>query len=410
MKITRLTIKNIGKIEAVEINPETNAVIIQGKNEAGKSTVLDSIFVALTGKRPDDFIRHGQNEGLIVVDLDMYRVKRTFKPNKTELEVINKNGVPYSGAPALLKKLIGVIAFDPLEFAGMRPADQANMLLQAANVNLEKYQAARSTAYDERTAVNRDVKSLKAQLAAMPEVPATTPDEELSVPHQLDVIGNLEDRKRQYLEWHLQAKAIGEKQTKIAARIEDILSQLINARNVERALQIEFDVHAGKAPTPPQESDITEAKAHFNSIDTINQDVRKKQAKADVSLALDASQQASASLDNKLVEIDALRNSKVQAADFGIDGLTVDDDGVAVDGVAFSRLATSKQIRVSAAIAMKMNPELKVILVREGSLLDDDSLKELIDQVSDQDYQIWIEKVCSDGQGTGIVIEDGHIK
>ena len=252
MKITRLTIKNIGKIEAVEINPETNAVIIQGKNEAGKSTVLDSIFVALTGKRPDDFIRHGQKKAEIIVDLDKYKVKRTFKPNKTELEVTNKNGVPYDGAPALLKKLIGVIAFDPLEFAGMRPADQANMLLQAANVNLEKYQAARSTAYDERTAVNRDVKSLKAQLAAMPEVPATTPDEELSVPHQLDVIGNLEDRKRQYLEWHLQAKAIGEKQTKIAARIEDILSQLINARNVERALQIEFDVHAGNCLTLQQ--------------------------------------------------------------------------------------------------------------------------------------------------------------
>jgi DNA repair exonuclease SbcCD ATPase subunit len=51
MKIVNLKADNIKKLVAVEISPADNTVIVTGKNGAGKSSVLDAIWWALSGKK-----------------------------------------------------------------------------------------------------------------------------------------------------------------------------------------------------------------------------------------------------------------------------------------------------------------------------------------------------------------------
>ncbi len=58
---------------------------------------------------------------------------------------------------------------------------------------------------------------------------------------------------------------------------------------------------------------------------------------------------------------------------------------------------------------MSLNPELKVVRVRDGSLLDEDAMKILAKMADEADYQIWIERVDSNGD-VGFVLEDGHLK
>ena len=58
MKILELRAENIKNIKVVEIKPGDGAVMLTGKNEAGKSAVLDAIFMGLTGKRIDEPIRN----------------------------------------------------------------------------------------------------------------------------------------------------------------------------------------------------------------------------------------------------------------------------------------------------------------------------------------------------------------
>ena len=50
MRIIRLQAENIKRLQAVEIEPHGDVVKITGKNGAGKSSVLDSIWMALAGK------------------------------------------------------------------------------------------------------------------------------------------------------------------------------------------------------------------------------------------------------------------------------------------------------------------------------------------------------------------------
>ena len=85
------------------------------------------------------------------------------------------------------------------------------------------------------------------------------------------------------------------------------------------------------------------------------------------------------------------------------------DDGVFVGDVPFDQLSDAQRLRVSIAVAGSMNPKLRIVRVRDGSLLDNEAMAELKTYAEANDLQVWIERV-SDGEGTGVVIEDGRVR
>ncbi len=78
------------------------------------------------------------------------------------------------------------------------------------------------------------------------------------------------------------------------------------------------------------------------------------------------------------------------------------------NSIPFEQLASSEQIRISAAIACALNPTLRVMIIKDGSLLDDDAMAVLSAIAGEKDIQIWIERVGND-KHTSVVIEDGCI-
>jgi DNA repair exonuclease SbcCD ATPase subunit len=94
MKIIKLTAENVMKLSAVEIVPKDNLVLVTGENGAGKSSVLDSIVMALCGKSaiPAEPIKKGANKGKIVVELEMYRIERSFTPGNSYLKIEGVDG------------------------------------------------------------------------------------------------------------------------------------------------------------------------------------------------------------------------------------------------------------------------------------------------------------------------------
>ncbi|HAY44081.1 MAG TPA: hypothetical protein DCY59_11295, partial [Micrococcaceae bacterium] len=61
----------------------------------------------------------------------------------------------------------------------------------------------------------------------------------------------------------------------------------------------------------------------------------------------------------------------------------------------------------SLAMAIALNPGLRVIRIADGSLLDSDSLELIRDQAAEHDFQIWIEMVGD--RDDAYVIEDGEV-
>ena len=100
----------------------------------------------------------------------------------------------------------------------------------------------------------------------------------------------------------------------------------------------------------------------------------------------------------------------ISKAAYPVAGLGFDQlGGVTFNGLPFSQASTAEQLRVSVAIGLALNPQLRVLLIRDGSLLDDDSMKMVAKMAAKADAQVWIERVEIDGQ-VSVVIEDGAIK
>lgn len=161
----------------------------------------------------------------------------------------------------------------------------------------------------------------------------------------------------------------------------------------------------GKAAEGP---DLGVIESRMATVDETNAAVRAKAERARVAAAVADHR---ARYDAKTAEIDALDQEKADglaAATFPIASLGFDEQGVTYQGVPFSQASSAEQIRVSLAMAMALNPDLRVIRILDGSLLDADNLALIGEMAREHDYQVWVERV-GNGDGVGVVIEDGAV-
>ena len=84
------------------------------------------------------------------------------------------------------------------------------------------------------------------------------------------------------------------------------------------------------------------------------------------------------------------------------------DGNLVLDDLPFEQASQAQQLRAAIGLAMSIKPDLRVILLRDGALLDSDSLQAVRDLADKHDFQVWIERV-GDSDECGIVIEDGEI-
>lgn len=91
-----------------------------------------------------------------------------------------------------------------------------------------------------------------------------------------------------------------------------------------------------------------------------------------------------------------------------IPGLGIGDGIVLFNALPFRQASDAERLRVSIAIAMASHPKLRIIRVRDGSLLDADAMTLLETMAIDNDYQVWIERVDGSGK-VGFVLEDGFV-
>ena len=114
-------------------------------------------------------------------------------------------------------------------------------------------------------------------------------------------------------------------------------------------------------------------------------------------------------LTKQLARLDAEKQATLESAKWPIDGLGFGEEGITFDGLPFEQASSAEQLRVAVAIGLALNPTLRVLLIRNGSLLDEENLRMLAEMAADADAQVWLERVGEDGE-CAVVIEDGTIK
>lgn len=422
--ITSLTAENIKRIKAVRVTPTGATVVIGGNNAQGKSSVLDAIAYALAGKDsiPTEPIRRGEKSANVVLETEDLVIKRKFTPSGSTLEVTNKEGLKFPSPQAVLDKLCSKIAFDPLRFTqlGETPDGRRQQLKQIQDlvgVNTTELDASRKLLFDQRTELNRAIKTKQAEASILP----LTGPEPVSVQGLLDKLKEAEahngkirtliqsaDLKKIELNTRLQASETAKN------RVKELQLKLVDARKYADDLlanhaQAEKDAteaaHVSSAEIPVETSTIRQQIADAEKVNReANLVVARKDADAAISTHVMRADKMTVDLD----AIDAKRTALIASAKFPVSGLGMGDDGPTFNGLPLDQASDAEKLRVGLSIACAMNPNLKVMLIRNASLLDQSSLA-LVEKIATENgAQVWLERVGNDGHCT-VVIEDGEV-
>ncbi len=413
-KIVALDIENVKKVSAVHIEPDGSMVIIGGQNGAGKSSVLDSIAYALGGKTllPKRPIKDGTEKATIRVNLGELIVERTFTPVGSYLTVKNQDGFTTSSPQAILDALVGKLTFDPLAFATQQQTERAELLRSLAGLDFSDLDEEREAVFSGRRDLNRDVKALKATLDSMPleEAPASP----VSVSALMEELRRREDinaanaRDREELEeQRRQVTALKKDREEVVSQIERLQNDLAELEEAIKE-QIESGKTNAKRVEKLQDLDVDEIRQQISDADEINSKVRHNEKRATTEAAYIEAKAKADKMTDRLQEIDEQKAQTISAAEFPIDGLSITDNDVLFKGIPFDQISQAEKLRISVAIGLHMNPKLRIMLVRDGSLLDETNLQLLQSLAEKNDAQIWVERV-GNGPEISVLIEDGTI-
>jgi len=89
--------------------------------------------------------------------------------------------------------------------------------------------------------------------------------------------------------------------------------------------------------------------------------------------------------------------------------LTIQDNALYYAGVPLNQASQAEKLRVCMALSIAGKPEIKVILMRQASLLDEDNLKLVAEMAEEMKFQVWLEIVGEDDE-LSFIIEDGSVK
>ena len=227
-KIVRLTVENVMRLRAVEIRPDGNFILVGGRNAQGKSSLLDSIQMALAGKGAvcEEPLRRGASKGSVVCELENLVVRRTFtKKGGSSLVVTAKDGSKISSPQGVLDELASGLTFDPLDFLNMKPAKQFETVRELVGVDFTELDAQRLAAYNERTVVSKDIKSKGANLDSIPAYP-DAPDTEVSISGLMAELEEVEDSNEHAVQAKSELEALNTQILKAQSDIMRLQSQI----------------------------------------------------------------------------------------------------------------------------------------------------------------------------------------
>ncbi len=409
MKIVELRAENVKRLRAVEIRPDGALQVIGGRNAQGKSSVLDAIWLALGGGKASKEtrlpIRDGEKKASVRLDLGELVVTRSWTRNGTSLKVTNADGAPIKSPQSVLDSLLAGVSFDPLAFIRLSPARQREELLDLVelDVDFDALADQRRAAYEARTDIGRQIRALGASV-----VDEAIPEAEESV---AAIVEEIEKARKINSDREASERAIASYRGDIRELQETILNLRMEIENAEDQIRITeaaLEDTQAELDELPVACDIAAITERLRGVEERNARIRENNRARRIREEKRRLEKTREEYTAKIEEIDAEKNDALERAIFPIDGLGFDEDGVTYNRIPFSQASSAEQIRIATAMAMEANPRLRVATIRDGSLLDDETLKGLRQQVTDAGFQLWIERV-GDGDAGAVIIEDGEV-
>ena len=416
-KLISVETSNFQKCKYVSMKMDANgAMVVAGENANGKSSFLDSIWTALGGKISEVPVRKGEKNATIRLSLsadavggspaDEVVVTKVIKPDRSaELTIAGADGRPYLRPQSLLDLIRGV-SFDPCEFAEADDTKLAATLRTITGIDFTALEAEKKRAYDERTMVGREVKTLEGQLAGLPLHPGV-PRQEDSVVTLTAELTAANAANAANAKLRLASDNLANSINSISGEIRDAEAALKKLRDRREELGVLYE----QAKDASNVSDVPTAEitARITACEETNKKVRANRQRMVVSTNLDGKKQRYAELSADLESIESEKAEILAAAKFPVPGLSFDESGMTTyNGIPFRQCSKAERYKISTAIGIAINPKLRLMRIMNGGLLGDKALAAIDAMARDGDYQLIVER-CSTTDAGAIVLVDGEV-
>jgi predicted ATP-dependent endonuclease of OLD family len=422
-KIVNVLVQNVKRIKMVDITPKSNVVILEGKNAQGKTSFLDAIEFALSGKSslPPKPIRDGAETALTRVDIGDYIVERNWTSSgNTYLGIIVKEtGLAVKAPQAFLDEIIGRLSFDPFKFVSMTAAERIQEIKSIAGIDFTALENKYNIAYSQRTDLNRDLTKLKGEMASYNILPEIVPTRNIKEIQQLIINAEANNSTKNAFK-----QQMVNKETSIAsmeANIADIDKQIkeLNDRRLK-----------GQNLIAQAQTELMGIKQNFEmvkEIDTaeLNKELvtaseqaglkYKHERKTELKTSISKTEKDIMLLETTMEDAKSEKAEILRAAKMPIDGLAIGKDDIYFNDQPFVQISDSQKIKVSCSIAaakISDKTKLQFIQIRNASLLDAESFESIKQFAVAHDVMIWMERVANEASGddSAFYIEDGTIK
>lgn len=402
-KITSLELENIKRIKAVQITPTASGLtIVGGKNNQGKTSVLDAIMWILGGDRyrPSEPHREGSVTppyGKITLSNGLV-VER--KGKNSDLKVIDPSG--NRAGQQLLNEFISQFALDLPKFMHGNNKEKANTLLQVIGVGDKLYELDQKEKelYNQRRTIGQigdQKKKYAAELPVFPEAPNELISASELIRQQQEILArNGENQKKrnqlQELESH-----------------NDQLQKQIDQLVMEQAkVKKDLDIARMDAANLHDES-TAELEKNISDIEEINRKVRVNLDKEKAETEAQEYAQKYDEYSELLEEVRSERTDLLKGSNLPLEGLSVEDGELTYKGFKWDNLSGADQMKVGVAIVRKLNPKCGFVLLDKLEQMDMDTLNEFGVWLQQENLQVIATRV-STGDECSIIIEDGYSK
>ncbi len=410
IKINSLELENVKRIKAVKVEPSQNGLtVIGGRNNQGKTSVLDSIAWALGGNKfkPSSPVREGSTipPNLNITLSNGLVVER--KGKNSTLKITDPNG--NKAGQQLLDEFIEELALDLPKFMNANNKEKANILLKIIGVEdqLVELNHEETELYNNRRAVGQiaDQKRKYAKEQVFyPEAPKDlVSPQELINQQQAILAQNGENQRKR------------EKVMQYEYKVSTLTQEVAALQKQLQAKELELN----KAT-----SDLTIAKT--NALDLIDQSTeeleknlaeieeinRKVRANLDKEKAEDDAREYVQQYDDLTAKIENVRKERMtllKGADLPLPGLSIEDNELTYNGKKWDGMSGSDQLRVATAIVRKLNPDCGFVLIDKLEQMDIETMNEFGAWLEQEGLQAIATRV-STGDECSIIIEDGYVK
>lgn len=436
MRVLNLEVHNVQRISHVNFDLEGQSLfIVGGKNKQGKTSAILALLMALSGRSgmddyPEIALTEGQGEGWVTVHLSgeteethqpggmTVKLRLIRKRNGTVVEEFVIEDIDGDPAPApreLLKQLFNLRAFDPLEFQRMKPKARKELLEKLLGLDFTADREEYKRLFDKRTDLNREFKTVEAQLKGMPahadcaEVSAT------------DLVAELERRQtvnrnnatiRSHVEETVrQLDSASDRINDLNQQMEEIRKRLDALTASKTSLESKL-IEQEKAAASLEDCELEDVRTQIANADQINRKARENARRKEVSDRWQDLGRRIDAINEKMDTIKTTNETKLREAEFPVDGMSLDAEGILLNGLPFDQASTAERIEASVRVGMALNPTLRLMVSQDGGALDDEAIVALDKILAENDFQMIVEVATRspfDEDLCSVVLKDGKV-